>query len=92
LQQWPAGLPDGRYPNLGKFWRALHWKLLVSFYGHFWYILRPFGIFYGHLVYFMAIVSRLGMLNQEKSGNPGCRTPELFHPDIFNVGRQMALG
>jgi hypothetical protein len=38
-----------------------------------WYILWPFGIFYGHLVYFMAIwyiFSRFGMLHLEKSGNP----------------------
>jgi hypothetical protein len=46
-----------------------------------WYVLRPFGLyfngslvyllmlgkFYGYLVYF----SRVGMLYQEKSGNPG---------------------
>jgi hypothetical protein len=32
--------------NLGKFWRALQWKM---------YILRTFGLFYGHLMYFMAI-------------------------------------
>jgi hypothetical protein len=31
-----------------------------------WYILWPFGIFYGYLVYF----SRFGTLYQEKSGNP----------------------
>jgi hypothetical protein len=42
------------------------------FYGHFVYFtailysLWPLGIFYGYLVYF----SRLGMLYQEKSGNP----------------------
>jgi hypothetical protein len=36
-----------------------------------WYYLWPFGIFYGHLVYF----SRFGILHQEKSGNPAkpCR-------------------
>jgi hypothetical protein len=37
-------------------------------------ILRPFGIFYGHLVDFVAILvlwfPRFGMLYQEKSGNP----------------------
>jgi hypothetical protein len=50
-------------PNLGTFWRALEWKMLVClwsfgiFYGHLeyftviWNILRSFGIFYGHLVY-----------------------------------------
>jgi hypothetical protein len=32
----------------------------------FWYILLPFGIFHGYLVYF----SRFGMLYQHKSGNP----------------------
>jgi hypothetical protein len=47
------------------------------------YILWPFGLFYGYLVYFVAIwyilwlfdtlrciISRFGMLYQEKSGNP----------------------
>jgi hypothetical protein len=43
------------------------------FYGHLvystaiWYILWPFGIFYGYFVCF----SRFGMLYQEKFGNPG---------------------
>jgi hypothetical protein len=47
------------------------------FYGHLvcftamWYILWPFGIFYGYLVYF----SRLGILYQEKSGNPALSVP-----------------
>jgi hypothetical protein len=42
------------------------------FYGHsvnlpaIWYILRHFGIFCGHLVYF----PRFGILYHEKSGNP----------------------
>jgi hypothetical protein len=52
--------------NLGKFWRALQWQMLVYFmairsilrsYGTFcgfWYILWPFGIFCGLLVYFVA--------------------------------------
>jgi hypothetical protein len=35
------------YPNLGKFW-LVHSMAI-------WNILRPFGIFYGHLVYFTAI-------------------------------------
>jgi hypothetical protein len=46
--------------------------------GRCWYILRQLGIFYGHLVYFVAIwyilwpfgiFFRFGMSNQEKSGN-----------------------
>jgi hypothetical protein len=38
--------------NLGKFWRVLQWKMLVYFMAD-WSILRPFGIFCGHLIYFM---------------------------------------
>jgi hypothetical protein len=33
----------------------------------YWYILLPFGIFSGYLVYF----HHFGMLYQNKSGNPG---------------------
>jgi hypothetical protein len=38
-----------------------------------WYILQPFGIFYGRLVYLMVIwyiFYRFGMLWKEKSGSP----------------------
>jgi hypothetical protein len=37
-------------PNLGKFWGALQWKLLLylmpilEYFTAIWYILRPFGI------------------------------------------------
>jgi hypothetical protein len=45
-------------PNLGKFWKALEWKMLVYFMV-MWNILRSFGIFCGHLVTsFWCIVSR----------------------------------
>jgi hypothetical protein len=56
-----------KYPNLGKLWRALQWKMWAflwpfsTFYGHLvhfmaiWYILWPFGTFYGHLEHFIAI-------------------------------------
>jgi hypothetical protein len=42
---------------LGNFWNSLKWKMLVYFIAilvHFhdiWYILWPFTIFCGHLVY-----------------------------------------
>jgi hypothetical protein len=39
----------------------------LAYFTALWYILWPFGIFYGDLVYFF----RLGILYQEKSGNPG---------------------
>jgi hypothetical protein len=41
-------------PNLGKFWRMLEWKMLVCFIA-IWPILRPFGKFLSHVVYFMVI-------------------------------------
>jgi hypothetical protein len=58
-----------RNPDLGKFWRLLHGKCC--------YILKPLGLFYGYLVYFVAIgyklwlfgtFSSVGMLYQGKSG------------------------
>jgi hypothetical protein len=47
-----AGLPDDLFSNQKTVWvnfeRVLQRKKI-------WSILMPFGIFYGHLVYFMAI-------------------------------------
>jgi hypothetical protein len=51
-----------------------------------WDILQPFGKFYNHLVHFVFILvhfSSLGIMHQEKSGNPGAKhKTNLF---IFNV-------
>jgi hypothetical protein len=41
-------------PNLGTFWWVLQWKMLEYFI-FIRYILQQFGIFYGHLVYFLVI-------------------------------------
>jgi hypothetical protein len=41
-------------PNLGKFWRALYWKMLIYFMA-IWNILLTCGIFYDHLVHFVII-------------------------------------
>jgi hypothetical protein len=38
-------------PNLGKYWRALDWKMLIYFMA-IWNILQTFGIFYDQLVHF----------------------------------------
>jgi hypothetical protein len=43
-------------PTLGKFWRDLQWKILVKIMA-IWSLLRPFGIFCAHLVYFMVILN-----------------------------------
>jgi hypothetical protein len=56
--------------NLGKFWRALEWKMLVYFMTIL-SILRPNGIVYGSLAHFVVIwyaFSRFGMLYREKFG------------------------
>jgi hypothetical protein len=43
--------------NFGIFWRVLEWIMLKhsEYFTAIWYIIRPFGIYYGHLVYFTAI-------------------------------------
>jgi hypothetical protein len=59
--------------SLGKFWRALVWKLLMYFMA-IWNILQTFGTFYDHLVHFVFIwcnFSGFDIMYQEKSGNPG---------------------
>jgi hypothetical protein len=65
-------------PDLGKFCRAMQWKMLV-FYMTIWSILWlfiyipslwPFGLFYDYLVNFF----RFGMSYQEESGNPDEKT------------------
>jgi hypothetical protein len=52
--------------NLDNFGRVLQWKMLIYFM-HVWSILQPFYIFCGNWYIF----HRVGMLYQEKSGNPG---------------------
>jgi hypothetical protein len=59
-------------PDLGKFWWALDWKILICFMA-IWNILHTFKIFYDHLVHFVFnwyIFSGFGIVQQEKSGNP----------------------
>jgi hypothetical protein len=54
-------------PNLGKFGRVLQWKMLVYYMG-ICYILWPFDIFCGYLLYFVIIwhiFSRFGTLYKE---------------------------
>jgi hypothetical protein len=60
-------------PNLGKFWNALDWKMLIYF-ATIWNISRTFGIFQDHMVPFVFIwyiFSGFGIMYQEKSGNTG---------------------
>jgi hypothetical protein len=59
--------------NLGKFWRALDWRMLTHFKA-LWCILQTFGIFYDHSVHFVVIwyiFYGFGIVYLEKSGNPG---------------------
>jgi hypothetical protein len=58
-------------PNLGKFWRALGWKMLIYFMPN-GNILQTFGIFYNHWLHFVFtwyIFSGFGIMHQEISGN-----------------------
>jgi hypothetical protein len=41
-------------PDLGKFWRALDWNMLIYFMA-IWNIVETFGIFYDHWVHFVFI-------------------------------------
>jgi hypothetical protein len=43
-----------KIPDLGKFWMALDWKMLIYFMA-IWNILWRFGILYNHLVHFVFI-------------------------------------
>jgi hypothetical protein len=55
---------------LGKSWKVLQWKVLVCilqvhlvYFMAIWYILCPFGIFYGHLVHLFPILVRCAEKN-----------------------------
>jgi hypothetical protein len=66
---------QNKNPTLGKFWRALDWKMLIYFMA-ISTILRTLGIFYDHLVHFVFIwynFSGFDIVYQEKSGNPVMR-------------------
>jgi hypothetical protein len=73
------GLPDGLVSNQNPKFGYILYGLEMASVGIFldlWSVLRPFGIFNGHLVYFgfvWYIFSRFGMLYQEKSGKPWTR-------------------
>jgi hypothetical protein len=80
-------------PNLGKFWRALDWKMLIYFMA-IWNILQTFGIFYDHLVHFVFILcsfGTFGIIHQEKSGNPGALFDRQlsFDRQLIPVGERM---
>jgi hypothetical protein len=76
-------------PNLGKFRWALEWNRLV-FSVVIWNILRPFG----NLVAIWYISPRFGTLCQEKSGNPGLASAELWprsYQALFHLQVQRAI-
>jgi hypothetical protein len=81
---------QSKNPNLGKYLEGLAMEDVAIFYVHFvfftalWYILWPFRIIYGHLVYYF---SRSGMLYQEKSGSPELNPLHLFFRQAFNIGK-----
>jgi hypothetical protein len=82
-------------PDLGKFWRASQLNKVVYF-KDIWSILRPIGIFCGHLVYLWTfgifmdicyIFIHFGKSHQEKSGNPARqqqRRSKVLAPELFS--------
>jgi hypothetical protein len=73
-----------KIPNLGKFWRALDWKMLIYFIDIL-NILRRFGIFYDHFVhsvFIWYIFSGFGITNHEKSGNRGAAAAAQVHRNL----------
>jgi hypothetical protein len=70
--------------DLGKFLRALDWKVLKCFRA-MWNILRTLGIFNDHLVHFVFIwyiFSGFGIAYQEKSGNPARKAYAKYHQSL----------
>jgi hypothetical protein len=77
-------------PNLGKFWNAWHWKILIYFMS-ISNILHTFGIFHGNLVHFVFIwyiLSGFGIMYQEKSGNPATYRYAEPRSDFFSPEMQ----
>jgi hypothetical protein len=68
-------------PNLDKFLSASDWKMLIYFMAT-WNVLRTFGIFYDHLVYYrfnLVHFSGFGIMYQEISGNPAALLERSIH-------------
>jgi hypothetical protein len=65
---------ETKSPNLGKFWRALEWKVLV-YPIVIWKNLRPFDIVtlssFGNVVIIWYVFPRFGILHSGTSGNRG---------------------
>jgi hypothetical protein len=76
-------------PDSGKFWRLLKWKMLV-YYMAVWSILRLFGTFCGHSVYFIIIWYILVCCTKKNLATlgPSCTvsTEKLFAEDFFSSG------
>jgi hypothetical protein len=59
---------------------------MLVYFIYIWSILRPFGIFYGHSLYFVVILSifpSFGILHQELSGNPDVQGFEAVACPLF---------
>jgi hypothetical protein len=86
FMSFDAGLPDGYFSNqkyqfLGKFWRALDWKILIYFM-NIRNVLWTLWIFYEHLVHILFIwyiFSSLGIMPEKKSGKPGSISIGVVH-------------
>jgi hypothetical protein len=78
-------------PNLGKFWRAFEWSMLV-YCMTIWNISWPFGIIYGRLVYIVCghllYFSKFGVFGLRKIWQPCIRHETLLTPDQVTFCRR----
>jgi hypothetical protein len=78
-------------PNLGKFWRALDWKMMIFFMA-IWNILQTFLICYDRLAHFVFIwyifPGLVLCMYEEKSGNPA----KTIHSTSILSSAKMHLG
>jgi hypothetical protein len=84
-----AGLPDGLFSDqksqFGLILEDVRLKNVDIYFMTIWNILTTFGIFYDYFVHSVFIFSSLGILHQEKSGNPDVeRERRHFFPNRKN--------
>jgi hypothetical protein len=79
--------------NLGKFWRATDWKMLIYIMA-IWNILQTLEKFYDNLVHFVFIwyiFAGFGIVYQEKSGNPGMLPSRYGHTYVVCPGTSQSF-
>jgi hypothetical protein len=69
-----------KHSHWGKFWSGLDW-IILKYFMSICNLLRTLGIFNDHFVHFVFIwyiLSGIGIMYQEKSGNPALDTARIY--------------